>query len=111
MVLKEGQTWFNKTYYPTNGRAQRYLNVIGKRIVASKYRNHMKGASDVGSKIRNKVHYWWFKYVNNTLLKAEKPEAMTPETAQYLKKHLTERNAGLSELLNKDMSKLWGLDV
>ncbi|MBQ4824492.1 sulfotransferase [Leisingera sp. HS039] len=101
------KTWFNRTYYPTMPGCQQWLNRIGGRIVAGRYRNHMEHETRLTEKIRHKLHYHWFRRVNPVLLKAEKPPAMQPGTAAYLAHHLSDRNAGLSDLLNRDLSAIW----
>lgn len=101
------ETWFNRTSYPTMPKGQQWLNRIGGRIVAGRYYNHMDQETGLTEKIRNKVHYHWFRRVNPILLKADKPPAMQPETAAYLAHHLSDRNTGLSELLGRDLSAVW----
>ncbi|WP_372575074.1 sulfotransferase family protein [Ruegeria jejuensis] len=107
MDVETLQTWFNRTYYPTWPKGQQWLNRIGGRIVAGRYRNHMGQETGLAEKIRNKLHYHWFRRINPILLKAEKPPAMRSETAAYLAHHLSDRNAGLSDLLGRDLSTVW----
>ncbi len=107
MPLESLETWFNRTYYPTRPVAQQWLNRVGGQFVAGRYRNHMSQNQSVRSRIRNKLHYRWFRYVNPVFLKAEKPAPMQPETAEYLMHHLSDRNRGLSDLLDRDLSKVW----
>ncbi len=108
MTLEPGRTWFNKTYYPTNLRGQLLLNRVGSRIVRSRYHNHMGLRNRRFDRIRNKLHYRWFKWINPILLKAERPPLMAPETEAYLTRHLAARNRGLSELLGRNVGDLWG---
>ncbi len=107
MDVETLQTWFNRTYYPTMPKGQQWLNRIGGLIVAGRYRNHMGQETGLSEKIRNKLHYHWFRRINPILLKAEKPPAMRPDTAAYLAHHLSDRNAGLSDLLDRDLSAIW----
>lgn len=107
MPLNSLNTWFNRTYYPTRPAAQRWLNRIGSHFVANRYRNHMGQGHGLRDRLRNKMHYRWFKYVNPILLTAEKPPPMQPETNAYLTYHLSDRNRGLSNLLDRDLSKVW----
>jgi len=101
------QTWFNRTYYPILPTAQQWLNKVGSRIVAGRYRNHMGQETGTAEKIRSKMHYHWFRRINPILLRAEKPPPMRPETAAYLTHHLSDRNVGLSDLLDRDLSAVW----
>lgn len=101
------KTWFNRIYYPTMPRCQQWLNRIGGRLVAGRYRNHMGHETRLAERIRHKLHYHWFRRVHSVLLKAERPPAMQPGTATYLAYHLSDRNAGLSDLLNRDLSAIW----
>ncbi len=107
MDLDTLDTWFNRTNYPTRPVAQQWLNRIGGRFVASRYRSHMDQPKGLRGRIRDKAHYRWFRYVNPILLTANKPPAMQPETAEYLTQHLSDRNSGLSDLLDRDLSKVW----
>jgi hypothetical protein len=107
MPLDDVKTWFNRTYYPTRPVAQRWLNRVGKKFVAGRYRNHMGQETGLRSRVRSKMHYRWFRYVNPIFLKAEHPPAMQPETAKYLAQHFSDRNRGLSDMLGRDLSVIW----
>ena len=107
MDMTKTESWFNKTYYPTHPRAHEMLNRLGKRFVANRYKNHMSRKSDSKTRQQSKWHYRYFKYVNPIFLKAEKPPKIQPSTRAYLEQHFSARNAGLSELLGRDLSALW----
>lgn len=107
MDVETLQTWFNRTKYPSPPKGQQIINFLGRPIVAQRYHNHMGHESGLRHKIRKKVHYQWFKRVNPLLLTADKPPAMKPETEKFLRVHLSDRNAGLSEMLERDLSKVW----
>lgn len=107
MKIDPDRTWFNKTRYPANLRLQRVANLVGGALVRRKYRGHMAEGRSARAKVFNKLHYWWFKHVNARLMTADRPPPMTQETRAYLEQHLSTRNAGLSDLLNRDLSTVW----
>lgn len=107
MSLETAETWFNRTYYPSNPQWQQWQNRIGQLIVQGRYRNHMGQREGWQERFRNKLHYRWFRYVNPLLLTAEKPPKMRSDTRAYLEQHLSARNQGLSDLLGRDMSQVW----
>ena len=107
MSLEEARTWFNRTYYPTRPRAQQWLNKAGHLFVQTRYNNHMGQKRDQTTEFWAKMHYRWFRYVNPIFLKAEKPPKMETATSDYLKMHLSQRNSGLSDLLDRDLSAVW----
>ncbi len=101
------KSWFNKTRYPSNLALQRAANVIGTPLVRCKYLAHMAQSGEASHRITKKLHYWWFKHVNARLMTAEKAKPMASETRVYLEEHLSARNAGLSDLIGRDMSQIW----
>ncbi|WP_055682158.1 sulfotransferase family protein [Jannaschia rubra] len=107
MTLSDAQTWFNRSTYPQKPRLHRMANRIGRRIVAGRYRNHMGKRSGLRQKIGNKLEYNWFHRVNPRLLTAVRPPPMRADTAAYLTQHLSARNAGLSDLLGRNLSRVW----
>lgn len=107
MPLDSGDNWFNRTYYPTRPRLQLLLNHVSGRIVRQQYRNHFQTRSDRQEARRSKFHYRWFRYVHPVFLKAERPPPMNTETEAYLRQHLSARNTGLSDLLGRDLSRVW----
>ncbi|KJZ18495.1 sulfotransferase family protein [Loktanella sp. S4079] len=107
MQIDLEKTWFNKTKYPASLRLQRAANVVGGPLVRRKYRNHMETETAQPNRVRNKLHYWWFKHVNARLMTADRPLPMSDETRAYLEQHLSARNAGLSELLGRDLRSVW----
>lgn len=107
MSLETAETWFNRTLYPRNPGLLRLANRVGSRIVRRRYRNHMGQRKSVGERVHNKIHYYWFQYVNPRLLTEPKSPPMRDDTADYLAQHLSARNAGLSDLLGRDLSLVW----
>ncbi len=109
MSLETARTWFNRTLYPTSPRAQRLLNLIGRPVVSTRYRTHMLERADWSGLdwLLNKLHYRYFRNINPLFLKAERPPAMRADTRAYLERHLSDRNAGLSDLLGRDITAAW----
>ncbi|MCH9807769.1 MAG: sulfotransferase [Alphaproteobacteria bacterium] len=109
MSVSENSSWYNRTYYPISPIAQRGLNLVGQQIIAYRYRKHMQESEEYSAAdhARGKAHYWYFKYINPLLLRAKRPPPMRPATRDYLLRHLSRRNAGLSELLGRDLSRYW----
>lgn len=114
MEISTESSWYNRTYYPVSTVGQRGLNLLGQHVIAQRYRKHMQSDRKRSTSDRawGKAHYWYFKYINPLLLRAERPPQMKPATREFLTRHLAQRNAGLSDLLGQDMSRYWpDLDV
>ena len=107
MEVREEASWFNKTKYPRKLETQLRLNLVGSRVVAQRYRNHTGQKTGSLQKIRHKLHYWWFSRINPLFLSEDRPVPMKPETRAYLMQHLSARNQGLSELLDRPLSEIW----
>lgn len=107
MQIDPERSWFNKTKYPVSLPLQRAANLIGGPLVRRKYRGHMSVEAGQSTRVFNKLHYWWFTHVNARLMTAEKPPPMREETQVYLQQHLSARNAGLSQILGRDISAVW----
>lgn len=107
MKINPNKTWFNRTKYPANMAVQRLANIVGGYLVRRKYHQHMASEGPHDRRIRKKLHYWWFKHINSRLMTADRPPEMRTDTKAYLEQHLSVRNAGLSELLGRDLSSVW----
>ena len=109
MQIDPDKAWFNRTKYPGNLNIQRLSNVVGNYLVRKKYRQHMAkdGSRDGWVKLHKKLHYRWFRHVNSRILTADRPPEMREDTKAYLQQHLSARNAGLSKLLDRDLSTVW----
>lgn len=107
MTVDDDAAWFNKTHYPTNLSGQLALNQIGRHIVKWRYGNHLETRGGLAGKLRDKIHYQWFKRINPIFLKADRPTPMKDRTKAYLTEHLSRRNDGLSAFLDRDLSELW----
>lgn len=107
MKVDAQESWFNKTKYPANLPAQLALNQIGKHVVKWRYSHHLTDEWSFATKLREKLHYQWFHRINPIFLKADSAPPMKESTRRYLADHLSIRNRGLSDLLQRDLSKLW----
>lgn len=107
LVIPDQKDWFNKTYYPVNLTAQRALNQIGKHIARQRYRTHISGHKTTTDYWVNKLYQTWFHKVNPVLLKSTKKPQMDPKTQAFLAQHLHDRNQGLAEFLDRDLSEVW----
>ncbi len=107
MTVSPDASWFNKTKYPTTLAGQLALNHIGQHIVGWRYSDHLESRQGLGTKLRRKIHYQWFHRINQIFLKADRPVAMKESTRAYLADHLSRRNQGLSDLLDRDLASLW----
>lgn len=107
MALEGAETWFNRTAYPGRPGLQRLVNRVGGRVVAGRYTHHMGRPVGRRGRLRGKLHYRWFRHVAPRLLTADRAPPMREETRAYLTQHLSARNAGLSDLLGRDLSAVW----
>lgn len=98
---------YNATSYPRSQRAQQWVNRIGRHVVSLRYRNHMGQDTSSRQRARNKLHYRWFRYINPIFLGASEKPPMRPATRDFLQHQFSARNAGLSQLLGRDLSKVW----
>lgn len=106
-------SWFNKTLYTKHVGTQRFLNNIARPFVAGRYRTHMKDEAEHTflDRVNNKLHDGFFNHVYPKFLNQARPPAMNEGTREFLEHHMTARNQGLSDLLERDVSGVWGLDV
>ncbi|NDW01858.1 sulfotransferase [Salipiger sp. PrR002] len=107
MQIDPERVWFNRTKYPSAPRFHRLANHVGRKLVRGRYNRHMGGEAGIGRRVENKLHYWWFAYVNPRFMNVDRPPEMREGTRQYLEQHLSARNAGLSQLLERDLDALW----
>lgn len=106
--LSNYNQWFNRTYYPIWTQGQLALNWIGGRHVARmRYRTHMRKDWTSRDHLRNKFYQKWFHKINPLLLRSTKAPKMQERTRQFLSAHLSARNAGLEDILGRDLSGIW----
>ncbi len=108
MPLERVETWHNRTRYPARARTLLRLNHIGRILVRYRYARHFGGASKVVARLGHTAYRRWFRFVDRHILTQDKPPCdMRAKTRVYLNQHLSDRNAGLSDLLEKDLSQVW----
>lgn len=107
MTLDPARSWFNRTSYPGRPALLRAANRIGGGIVTRRYRHHMGRPMGRGGRMAGKLHYRWFRHVMPRLLMSDAQPPMREDTRAYLAQHLSARNAGLSDLLGRDLGDVW----
>lgn len=106
--LEGYELWFNKTSYPGKPKLMQWVNaMIGRRVSRLRYMGHMRRDTGLREKLANRIYQFYFHKVNPLLLTADRPPEMSPETARYLSRLLSDRNAGLDALLGRDLSEVW----
>jgi hypothetical protein len=94
--------WSNRTHYPAFPSLQIILNRLRRPIIQKRYRSHLT----------THPQRYGFGVLGNKVLRrlagrsARRP-AMRPTTREFLARHLSERNRGLSDLLNRDLPRVW----
>ncbi|MEO1452733.1 MAG: sulfotransferase [Pseudomonadota bacterium] len=102
------ETWHNKTKYPSHARTLRRANRVGRPLVAYRYAGHFGGDAPLKARLAHRGYRRWHRYVTNRILIEDTPpDVVQPRTLDYLTRHLSDRNTGLSEMLGKDLSTLW----
>lgn len=100
--LPTQESWSNRTYYPKFPPAELLLNHVRKRLIGGRYRDHL-GARGLGMSVGMLAD----KAVRRFRLRAESSPPMLGTTREFLARHMSERNRGLSELLQRDLSTMW----
>lgn len=108
MSLDEVETWHNRTKYPARTKTLLHLNRVGRVLVRYRYARHFGDDSRFLFRVANKAYWHWFRFVAKRVLTEDKPpSSMRPKTRAYLCHHLSDRNAGLSELLDVNLANHW----
>ena len=93
MSVSEIPSWLNRTYYPTHHALQRQLNRLSSQIVRYQYSNHFGQRTGPKAHLRNKTHYYWFRYIHPIFLKSDKQPPMQGEKLRAISdQHLSARN-------------------
>jgi hypothetical protein len=100
--LPEEGRWSNRTYYPRIPSMQLMLNRVRMRLIAGRYRDHL-GSRGEGMDLGMATD----RFLRRLRLLGEKAPPMRPSTREFLTDHLSERNRGLSDLLQRDLSQVW----
>lgn len=108
MTLDQVETWHNRTRYPRRLSTMLLLNRIGRHLVRYRYARHFDRDAPLLARIGHRTYRRWFAMVSKRILTQNAPDSdMKPSTRDYLHSHLSDRNAGLSELLGRDLSRVW----
>ena len=108
MALSEVETWQNRTRYPRRLRTLLRLNRIGRHLVPYRYARHFSGDAPLRARLGHRAYRRWFRFVSARILTEAAPRQEThPATRAFLDRHLSDRNAGLSELLGRDLGRVW----
>ncbi|WP_299205978.1 sulfotransferase [uncultured Tateyamaria sp.] len=108
MSVESVETWHNRTRYPAKAETLQRLNRVGRLLVRYRYARHFKRHVPLSSRIGHKAYRRWFRFVSERVLTQDHPPSdMRAKTRAYLCQHLSDRNAGLSDLLGKDLSQYW----
>lgn len=108
MPVENVKTWHNRTRYPSNVNTLRRLNHIGRFLVRYRYARHFGAGGRFAARLGHTGYRRWFRMIGNRVLTQSHPPSDTDaNTRRFLERHLSDRNAGLSELLGKDLGTLW----
>ncbi|MEJ6394256.1 sulfotransferase [Gymnodinialimonas sp. 2305UL16-5] len=108
MSIEDVETWHNRTHYPKRLRRLQRLNRVGQILVKYRYARHFGAGTPRMAKLAHRAYRRWFRYVSERVLTEDKPpEAMRDKTRDYLLRHLSDRNAGLSEMIGVDLARFW----
>lgn len=108
MNVTDVDTWHNRTKYPKSLDTLRRLNHIGKPLVRHRYARHFGDGAPLRNRIAHRAYGRWDRFIKSRVLTQDRArDDIRPETHAYLTHHLSARNAGLSDLLGRDLSALW----
>ncbi|WP_299677778.1 sulfotransferase [uncultured Roseobacter sp.] len=108
MSVDAVESWHNRTKYPAKAQTLLRLNHVGRILVRHRYARHLKGDIPWSSRLAHKAYRRWFRFISRRILTEDHPPSdMRAKTRAYLCQHLSDRNAGLSELIGKDLSQYW----
>lgn len=108
MTVEDVESWYNRTRYPRNTRRLLQLNRVGRHLVKYRYARHFGPGAGLRARAGHRLYRRWFDFVADRVLTEDRPEKQMQErTRRFLARHLSDRNAGLSQLLGRDLSILW----
>jgi Sulfotransferase family len=96
------ESWSNRTYYPRIPSMQLLLNRVRMRLIAGRYRDHLgsRGQGAGPGMVADRL-------VRRFRLLGHRAPPMLPATHEFLTRHMSERNLGLSAILQRDLSQVW----
>lgn len=108
LPITDAPVWQNRTKYPARMQTLTRLNRVGRVLVKYRYARHLGRDARLSARMGHAAYRRWFRMVSNRVLTQDQPPApMRDTTRTYLNKHLSDRNAGLSDLLGTDLSQIW----
>jgi hypothetical protein len=93
-------TWFNRTAYPLVPNMELLLNRVRRHLVKGRYRRHLGGSGGRLGMLADRA-------VQSLVPTTTRAPRMAESTRAYLTRHLSQRNLGLSKLLDRDLSEVW----
>ncbi|MEL7213945.1 MAG: sulfotransferase [Pseudomonadota bacterium] len=108
MSVETEETWHNRTRYPKRLSSLQRLNRLGRHLVPYRYARHLNRGASFKARTAHRAYRKWFHYVSERVLTQDvPPEGIRAKTRSYLSRHLSDRNAGLSDMLGFDLSDYW----
>ena len=108
LPLETVETWHNRTTYPSREKTLLALNRVGRVLARHRYSYHFGGQAGRWARAANAAYERWYRLVQNRVLTQDRPPSdMRAGTRKFLNRHLSDRNAGLSDLLGKDLARIW----
>lgn len=98
--------WTNRTLYPSNLQMKLALNHVGRHIIGGQY-DHLLNNELEGPTLRKRAYDVWQAKFSHRLMRVGARPPMASETREYLQRHLSARNHGLSDLLGRDLASVW----
>jgi hypothetical protein len=105
--IPAAESWRNRTNYPGSVPLQLMVNRVRKPLLAGRYRDHLGARGSGAPKLGNYADKVLRRVASNPLLKGKRQPAMRSSTRAFLTAHFSERNQGLSELIERDLSSVW----
>ena len=108
LVRDDMPAWHNRTKYPAQMKTLLRLNRVGRVLVRARYARHLGQDRKLSARLAHAAYRRWFGFVSRRVLTEDQPPSpMRAKTRAYLCQHLSDRNAGLSALIDKDLSRVW----
>jgi hypothetical protein len=105
-VVPRERAWVNRAAYPARPGLTLAINRVGRRISPWRYRTLLNVRSGPKDRALSGIEWTWRKAASLLLTQRAAPP-MQPPTRDYLSRHLSESNRGLSQLLGRDLSSVW----
>ncbi|MFQ6547498.1 sulfotransferase family protein [Aestuariibius sp. 2305UL40-4] len=108
LSVGNADNWHNRTRYPRRMATLRRWNRVGRYLVRYRYARYFGSNAPLRSRAMHKAYRVWFNHVSRAVLTEDAPpEALSDGTRDFLVRHLSARNAGLSDFLGRDLAEMW----